>query len=232
VWACSSPGGLIHYDGNKWSDFFEPVISGYEHPGFGDVWGDSPNNIYAVGSVDYPGGLNYIGIIYHYDGNKWERINIPDIKVRFYNVRRGAVESDKYYISGTRFESTGDTGKIYEFDGQNLKEIYQGTIVNMANEMAGKMYFTIGKFIYKYQNGKLILWKDFSATDQAGKVWGRSEKDFFTEGYHGLMHYNGTDLQTIYTTDLGVYDAMVFPDEIFFVGKTGMTPVIVHGKLK
>lgn len=114
-------------------------------------------------------------------------------------------------------------------DGANLKEIYSGQERTSVNEMAGRIYLCIGKKIYKYQNNQLTVWKDFSGTKHLGLIWGRSEKDFFTVGVDGLIHYNGTDLITIYPTDMFINAAFIFDSDVFILCNNR---VIVHGKLQ
>ncbi|MGE5457829.1 MAG: hypothetical protein ACM3RX_05705, partial [Methanococcaceae archaeon] len=113
-----------------------------------------------------------------------------------------------------------------------LKELYSGQDVATVNEVDGQAFIVIGKKIYKYQGNKLVVWKDFSGTQFAGLMYGRSTKDFFSEGYNGLMHYNGTDIETIYLTDMGIWAMAIFPNDIFFAGNKNGISIMVHGKLK
>ncbi|MFA4922585.1 MAG: hypothetical protein WC557_00135 [Ignavibacteriaceae bacterium] len=226
VWASSSPGGIYHFDGQQWSLSYANNIPG-THPGLDNIWGDSQSNIYAVGSIDTVGG-GYSGEIVHFDGSAWDIVLILKLRVSFNWIKRGIKESSKYYLTATRFESVGDTNKIYELDGTNLKEIYSGQEIATVNEMAGRIYLCIGKNIYKYLNNQLTIWKDFSGTTHVGRIWGRSEKDFFTVGGDGLTHYNGTDLITIYSTSMFINDAFIFEKDIFILCNNR---IIIHGKL-
>lgn len=227
VWASCSPGGIYHYNGQQWSLAYSNSVSG-THPGLDNIWGDSWDNIYAVGSIDTTGG-GYIGEVLNYDGTNWNLIPIDKIRVSFNRIRRGLKENGKYYLSGTRFESVGDTNKIYEFDKTKLMEIYSGQEVATVNEMAGRVYLCVGKKIFKYQNSQLNIWKDFEQTNHLGRIWGRNESDFFTVGLNGLTHYNGSDLITIYATDMFINDALVFEEDIYILFNN---KIIVHGTLK
>jgi hypothetical protein len=222
---------VYHYNGQQWSNVYTYNGAGTTLLGLDHIWGDAPNNIYAVGSIDSIPSGNYKGAIMHFDGSTWSFVSIPDYRVRFNGIRRGLKESNKYYLRGTRIESVGDTNKIYEFDGSILKEIYSGQELLDVNEMVGKIYFSIGKKIFKYKDNQFVIWKDFSGTSHAGRMWGRSEIDFFTVGYTGIMHYNGTDLQLLYPTSM-FFDLAVFSSEIFILDYANGYPNVVHGKLQ
>ena len=77
-------------------------------------------------------------------------------------------------------------------------------------------------------NNQLIVWKDFSETSHVGRVWGRSEKDFFTVGENGLNHYDGSNLITIYPTSMFINDVFVLESDVFILCDN---KVIVLGKL-
>jgi hypothetical protein len=228
VYACDAPGnGVYHFNGQQWSNVYNYNIPGtYLYST--NIWGESSNNIYVAGAISTIDSDNYKGAILHYDGSKWSFVSIPDYRVGFTWIRRGNIESMKYYLSAVRYESTGDTNKIYELDGTNLNEIYSGQERTSINEMASRVYHCIGKKIYKYQNGQFIVWKDFSGTKHIGRIWGRSEIDFFTVASDGLTHYNGTDLVTLYPTNLFINEAFVFQKDIFILCNNR---IIIHGKL-
>ncbi|MBI1806896.1 MAG: hypothetical protein HYR76_07590 [Ignavibacteria bacterium] len=236
IWACDAPGGNIwHYDGSQWSLFGHYTPPGFYSLAFNNIWGDAPNNIYAVGGADSLVGNGYRGMIMHYDGATWQFVSISDIRVGFGWIRRGINESYKYYLSATRFEASGDTEKIYEFDGTGLKEIYRTTTeVTTVNDINGRIYFAIGKKVLKYQNNHFQLWQDFTGTTFIGRLWGRSEKDFFSVASDGIGHFNGADFKTLYTTDAIIFNAQIFEKEVFFVCLSRQTsfPIVIHGVLK
>jgi len=80
VWAsghCSGAEDIFHYDGISWNpaQTSPAVYGGME----GEVFGFGQNNIWVVGRYGSSGdsihGYSRIG---HYDGNNWERADIPD----------------------------------------------------------------------------------------------------------------------------------------------------------
>jgi hypothetical protein len=110
-----------------------------------------------------------------------------------------------------------------------LNEILSGNESAWAWEMNGRIYIIFGRKIYKHIKNQLVLWKDFSNTNYLGRIYGRSEKDFFGVASDGLAHYNGTDLITIYPTSFFIDDVFVMEKDIFMICENR---IIVHGKLK
>ncbi len=127
VYACDAPGnGVYHYNGSQWSNAYSYNDS-KTYLGLNSIWGDARNNIFAVGGIDTVETSNYKGAILYYDGNTWSVVSISDYRVGFAGMRRGSNASNKYYLMATRFESTGDTNKIYEYDGK-IKRILHWSI--------------------------------------------------------------------------------------------------------
>jgi hypothetical protein len=229
VWACDAPGnGVYYYNGQQWSNIYYYNGSG-TYLYLNNVWGDAYNNIFAVGGIDTIANGNYKGAIMHFDGSTWSFMSLPDYRVDFASMRRASSASNKYCLMATRFESFGDTDKIFEYDGNVIKEFYSGQLKASVNAMEDNAYVCIGQIIYKYQNDQLSTWKDFSGTQHRGRIWGRSEIDFFTVGSNGLTHYNGTDLVTLYPTNLFINDVFVFQQDIFILCNN---KIIIHGKLQ
>lgn len=220
---------IQHYNGTIWEKANNTDYPNSYLTSFNDLWGSNYNDVFAVGGVvEDISGSQYFGAIIHFNGSYWEFVDMPKERVGFSLIRQASKESNHYYLSGTRFESVEDTNKIFEFDGSNLRTIWSGTEVSSVNEIGGRIYLAIGKKIYKYQNDVLNIWKDFSGTTYVGRVWGRGEKDFFGVASDGLVHYNGTDLITIYPTHLFINDLLVIENDIYMLCENR---IIVHGQL-
>ena len=156
-------------------------------------------------------------------------------------MNTGWQENSKYYLSGTsRFESFGDTNKIFSLEGLSLKEIYSShDHAIYSAEIDGRIYFSRGKQISRYVDSTFTVWKDFTNSGfSIGTLWGRTEKDIFSgisKGIvYGLGHYDGTDLVVIYPLALTtpIYGALLFPSDIFLVTHDGSWPIMIHGVLK
>lgn len=228
IWVCDSPGGnIFHYDGVSWNKTGSFPYSGYSLTYLNNIWGAEPNEVYIAGAA-YEQEKGTLATLLHYDGSRWKYISLPDKKMSFGSVRKSGGNS-YLFLKAIQFLSTGDVYKIFEYNGSTLNEIFSGKEVANVREMNGRIYLLIGKKIYRYQNNQLVLWKDLSNTTYLGNLVGRSEKDFFGEASDGLAHYNGTDLQTIYPTNLSINEIFVMENDVFLICDFR---IIIHGKLK
>ena len=101
------------------------------------------------------------------------------------------------------------------------------------SKINGTVYINSDRKIYKYQNGNLQLWKDFTGTDFLSDFVGISGTDFINNSTKGLGHYNGIDYTTIYKTHLNLQSKIIFEKEIFVAAEDDNNHyIIIHGKLK
>ncbi|MGA3286245.1 MAG: hypothetical protein ABSD46_02335 [Bacteroidota bacterium] len=248
VWIGTSPGGPIyHYEGANWSLFGDFHLSGYSLTYISDIWGDSPQNVFAVGGVGNP-NTSGKAVILKYDGTKWSFLDIPNITASFFKIVKSSNETGKYYLSGETVlydtttnpvTITGFIEKLYEFDGtNNVREIFSSkSEQRTAYEVDGRVYFTAGvkNTIWKYSGTDFSVW--YSNPDYTiGALFGRNEKDIFAwVAYHGnyqkciLGHYNGSDIQSLYEADT-FYDCAVFQSDVFLI-IDGKTRGVAHGTL-
>jgi hypothetical protein len=123
------------------------------------------------------------------------------------------------------------------YDGTNrIREIFSSADSLMkVEEIAGEVYFLCQQKIYKSNNGSFVLWKDFSGDNYYGWLKGRSEIDFFGMGRHNeIVHYNGTNMVTVFPNTLDIFNMFVVGDSIFILclDLEHNINTIVHGKLK
>ncbi len=82
----------------------------------------------------------------------------------------------------------------------------------------------------------MVLWKEFPGSIFMNGFIGRNEKDFFVygDGVSHLMHYNGTDLQTLFTTEFWFYDYQIFEKDVFVFAEDPVTEkkIVIRGTLK
>lgn len=146
VWiACAGPS-FWHWNGTSWTKFSEHILPDYNVIRISDIWGDSPNNIYAVG-YKYQEPNNY-SVLMHYDRTKWEYVNIQDENVSFYNLRKNNSDG-KYYIAAYSIRSfEPDSDYVYRFDGINLEQIKKTQSSEAylgVYHVKGKVYIVEGK---------------------------------------------------------------------------------------
>lgn len=236
VWMSSRSTGanFWHYDGNKWSFYNEKIISNYDLTYIDDIWGDRPDNIFATGAAEKRNGGGYKGILMHFDGSAWNEVKLPDTRVQFQYIRKSS-DNIYFFINAARYESTGDTLKIFTYKDGILTELLKNQFLIQVIALNKKIYININKKIYSVDNNlNLNLWKDFTETDFLGSIQGRTEKDFFSIGKKGLMHYNGTNFVTIYSASYFITGFAIFERDIFF-GVDDYTTgrhIMVRGTLK
>lgn len=196
----SKGANFWHYNGTSWRFFNEQSVDSFGKVNIQDINGVRSNDIYAVGFADtHPLGNIYKGVVFRFDGTKWNEMKIEEQRLSYENV---ISMDDRLYLSGTRYESGyPDTNKIFLYKNSTLSQIYSDVYFSSIATIGNAVYISYSKKIFIVKNDdKLILWKDFSGTEFFGGIKGRSVKDFFCVGKSGLMHYNGTNLETIYPT--------------------------------
>ncbi len=232
IWAASSPGdGAFHFNGSNWTTIGNLVLPGYPVSYLNDIWGDGPTNIYFIGAAANPSNNTAEGVILHFDGQNWTFVPVSNTnQLSFIRIRKDT-QSNVYFLEGWNFNGGDDISSIFTFDGQNIKQIYQTMDLTTINTINGKVYITSGKKVYTFVNNQLQVWKDFSGTLFADETWGRSEKDFFCVSTDGISHYNGTDLKTLFPTTTLPSSAVIFPNDVFFVGYGSGGSIVIHGIL-
>ena len=228
IWTCASRGGSIfYYDGTSWAQTGNLPYPDYSITYFNNIWGVNPDEIYIAGAA-YDQGKGTQATILKYNGKSWNYMDLPDKEMSFTWVRKSR-ENSLLYITAIQFLSTGDVYTIFTYNGKALNELYSDNESAYAYVINSSIYINISKKIYKHKKNKLELWKDFSNTNYLGRIYGRTEKDFFSIASDGLAHYNGTDLITIYPTSFFINDVFVLEKDIFIICENR---IIIHGKLK
>jgi hypothetical protein len=234
IWLNSTDGGYYHFDGITWSRRSVHRFQDYEFLGLNYLFGTSPNNIYSVGMAQKnPQGDDHVGIIMRFDGKEWRFIDIPKMKIIFPTIGY-QYSSKEYFVQGYKYYTSDNPELLFLFNGKDLIELHRGDGIVTTGNIKGEIYACLGTKIFKYRNG-LILFKDFTDQNYKGRIWGRSEKDFFTVQADGIGHYNGEDLITIFkTTNMWPQNAVIYDKEVFFlcVDFNTWTNAVIHGKLK
>ena len=226
-------GSLWHYNGSELSLFSKTQIDSCWPFKISWIDGSSEKDIYAVGFADKKSG-GYKGIIMHYDGVKWNLVDIPVMQISFIQILYNKAFGN-YIVYGIYFEKPET--EVFLFDGKNLKKIFESKIEGSIGVVGNKVYFTYRSDIYKYED---TTYKKIISLDKniyQNSAIGNSEKDFFTINRDGLGHYNGTDLVTLWKktkSDQSASCLKCIDDEIFSVwqGNRTDTTYFVHGKLR
>jgi hypothetical protein len=236
VWIGGRGGDIWNYNGVALIKNTTITIPDYTLVGFEDVWGDSPNNIYAVGYAE--DGTTYRSVIVKYDGVSWKNIDTYKMRNSFIKIRRGLTTSSDFFIIGARTEqSAEDTSFIYSFSGSTLIQIYKG--LRNAYEIAGmenindEMFFRQGSKLYKYLSEEFRLFLDLG---EPASFIGRNNKDILFGKPSGIAHFNGTDIQYLYLLSdesIRIFMGIVFEKAVFFLAYdfSNSLNLIIRGKL-
>jgi hypothetical protein len=238
IWIGDIQGLIWHYDGSSWSQFTKLNYSSEKRITWENIWGESPNDVYAVGAYLDENNLFNNGVIAHFDGSKWSLLN--NIKKNTTSTRiYKSITDGKYYLNGYRWNPLGDSSYLFQFDGNNLKSLYSG---NFGREQYGTMglvgneiLFVKGRWISTYDGANFHNLTYISEPNFDNGVDGKSKSDLILWMLDGIAHYNGTDVQYIYriTSNMRLLYPVIFDSVIMFSTmdmNTGNT-LIIKGTL-
>ncbi len=240
VWLGGLEGRIWHYNGNGWSESLHIEDPIFVYSGFIDIWGESSNNIWAVGFLDSANTRK--GIMYNYDGHKWKRINIDYKHGSLARIKRGQKTSNNYYLWGLWEDNfIGDSTKLLEYSGSKyLKELSASVYGNgkwqFVQEIDDEIIFTIDNSLYTYNNNKLELFITNNFPNSFQGIFGRNKKDIFWLMKNGITHFDGNDFQYIlnFETAQSLSSGILFKDHVFFLANdfNNSLNIIYKGKLK
>jgi hypothetical protein len=241
VWLGGQSGLIWHYNGSNWEEKLRltpPELWGRSI--FYSVFGNSTDDLYAVGFIDSANvPQKEVGIIFHYNGYNWNRVDIETQRLHFGMIRKAPNEQNYYLVGFIINDDWSNSVKLFSFDGAKLKEIYFGKLNDYKGADLGlindKIYFGIDSGVYTYDGNKFNLKFKVDNQQFTQGIAGRNDKDVFLYMWDGIAHYNGTDIQyLIQDSDLSYRDIIVFKNDLFVLCNNiskGVT-IIKHGKLK
>lgn len=238
VWIAGREGHIWHYDGTTWKESTWFRKNGWDI-GFQEIWGDTPNSIYAVGYAD-SSTVRHAEII-KWNGSTWQEIKIPDFDTYgFIKIRRAANQQGNYFLLGWGEKSNGgDLLALFEFDGKNIWKIYEGDFNNQSwsdvEKIGDDLFFTIGNKICSYKNGQFNTLFEVDLYKYYHAFWGRNKNDIFISMQDGIAHFDGTSIQYLYhykgTEE--AFGATVLSNDIFILTNdfNNYSNIIIRGRL-
>lgn len=238
VWSCGLQGRIWKYNGNVWSEQFNIITSIDTFVALQKIFVISEKNIYAVGQ--YLVSTEYWGIILDFNGTTWTEVNIPKLRTAFADIEKS--DNGKFYLWGVSNEQfTESRYQFYELEGNNLREIYNGSQSTDEEygsllQLGGRTYFIIGYDFFSYNGIKFSkIGRLYDSTKFLNLGWGRNEKDIFLGMRDGIAHYNGENAIYLYQSNenIRVREGIVFESDVFFIGRdSNGNNLMIHGKLK
>ena len=234
-------GRIYNYDGNSMKEVTALTKNGHSDIVFGNMWGDSPNDLYATGAYPDSSGYNNNSVIAHFTNGQWSMLNTDGLKGLIAYLYVNNIEM-KMYVQSYRFGGGQypDSSLIYEYSQGKYNELYSGVWTqgyqSNLSLINGNVYFILGNEIAKRENNQFQTVLKVNNTNFYQRIWGRNNEDIFLMMTDGLAHYNGTDIQYLfhYPFHTQVFGAALFKNDVFFLiyeSQTGLS-LVYHGKLK
>ena len=237
IWIAGN-NGIFHYDGADWYESFEYVDSNITYSYIYNLWGDSPDNVWATGFIDSSNVRK--AILFNYNGRLWERTAIQDESIDFIQIKRGKKSSLNYMIFGIVVNNIGpDTNKIFEFDGKQLNEIKTDHLNShrwkYIQEINDKLVIGLGANLYNYDERNFQFITQNPYNNFMNLVVGRNSNDIFWPLKNAISHYNGSNIKVLYnfSNDIRIVDGLIFKNKVFFLGidTTSGFNIILRGTL-
>jgi hypothetical protein len=227
--------GIWHYDGAKWSQYYVYDIEGSYLMKVQDMWGTAPDDIYASGVIVFKEGQTDVfrGFVLHFDGKRWAELARAQFVSQFLTVRK---ERNKVYLFSSA-RHLNENYEFYELNGNEMARIYSGRDAYSLHTINGKSCFVIGSNVYTYVNGGFVEHLSIDDENFGYQIYGRNEKDLFLRMKDGLAHYNGTDVEYLYSLPQNnisiMKNAVLFEREVFFCVRSyaDSRNLIIHGML-
>ena len=253
IFMVGDEGIILHYNGFSTEELQSPVTENLHA-----IWGRGDTDIYAVGGNRKVVGEDMEGtggIVIHFDGNEWSKVNHGLSNVPNLNGIWGKDNGHLYLVGGDRRNNAmtrlwhGTGGIVLHFDGNTWDLWTTNSDWNFYSIWGDESnLYTVGAYIEAFQNdapityGKLFrlngnMWEE--AFVEGGNINGLLSisgynNTVFSVGLYGtILRKNSSGWQEIsYGTRWSRFFMLggVYPDQLFAVGGTWdeREGVIVH----
>ena len=128
VFVLSSPQDskdyILHYNGSNWTDMAIPLITSTDIQAKG-IWGSAADDVFVVGSI-LTEEAGRQGIILHYNGTSWSKMDIPPgtLPGRWNQLKRvWGSAADDVFAFGYSTEVTNVEYALLHYDGSKWTRI-------------------------------------------------------------------------------------------------------------
>lgn len=243
VYVGSESGKIWRYNGSTWTRFAELTKNGHTNLHFENIWGESPDDFYAVGAYPDEHTVFNKSVIAHFNNNSWTMLNTGNLIGNVVHLYKNALDN-KIYLRLTKIgDATSlDSTIIYELNDGKYYNLYgniwtKGLMADISF-INNEVYFILGNEIARRINNHFNTILNVNDQDFNQRIWGRNSKDIFLLMTDGLAHYNGSDIAYLFyfnqTLGTEIYGAGLFEKDVFFLvyEPTTHLNLIYHGTLK
>jgi hypothetical protein len=240
IWMGGGNGKIWRYNGSSWYESAVLTKDGNTQIVFDNLWGESPNDLYAIGT--YPGTNGYAtkSVIAHYE-NDWRILNTDGIRGIVEHLHRDKYDG-KIYLqvplpgAGIHFDST----QIFQYTPDSSKLLYRSVWTRGKEAdislIDGRVYFILGQEIALRNDNQFKTFLKIDNPSFYQRIWGRSNRDIYLFMTNGLVHYNGVNFDYLLTFNnprTFINGAALFDQEVFFIVYESFTNLnlIYHGIL-
>ena len=211
---------VIPTEGVQWCE-----MAYYDCTILNGIWGAAPDDVYAVGFFNC---YETYGVIYHYNGASWGKMDIPT-RDRLEDVW-GASATDVFAV-GYNYETLNSS--ILRYDGTTWikMESPEKVILNAIWGSSASDVFAVGTnsetcypAILHYDG---TIWREWTCpildTNNLWDVWGTASDNVYAVGDYGaILHYNGISWSVVVPPEIGVGSLFAIwgssPTDIYAVG--------------
>lgn len=180
------------------------------------IWAHSADDVFVVGVGKGSGG-NANGIVLHYDGNEWQKMEIPPVNPLF--AVWGASSDNVFAV--------GSEGIVLHYNGSNWSIMESGTFFNLRGVWGSSAtdVFAVGSGVILHYDGQSWQSMDSPTENALLDVWGSSATDVVAVGEQGtIIHFDGESWTPMVagaaTNFTGVWSTS--PHDMYVVGEEGV----------
>jgi hypothetical protein len=238
IYIGTAGGGIWRFEGSSWKLFAELTKDGHNDVVFDNIWGESSNDFFAFGAYPDENGYANNSVIAHFYNGGWEMLNTNGLYGIVEHLFKN-YKDNKIYLQVIGGREFTDSTHIYEYSQGKYYKLYgnvwtQGLQADISL-INGEVYFVLGSEIAKRVNNQFQTILQIDNPNFYQRIWGRNSKDIFLMMVDGLAHYNGTNIEYLFTYPLRtqVFGAALFDKEVIFLVYESSTNLnlIYHGKL-
>jgi hypothetical protein len=233
IYLAMERGQIWHFNGSNWVQEAALEENGHFDLYLANLWGDSPNSIYATGAYPDVDGNIKISSIAHFENGKWGIMNTDALYGNVTRLYENNLDN-RIYIKVIDGKNYRDSTSLYEYVEGKYNPLYRNSWTKGKQAdlslIDGNVYFIMGSQISMRAKGRFYPIVNVTNPDFNQKIWGRNSKDLFLLMSDGLAHYNGSDIRYLFYFNrpddrpyTQIYGAALFENTSIFLVREAST---------